>query len=96
MALTGREHETQFSRAKGLGEEKGDEESLSQSSVRGDGRNGEAIPTREIPVMSFATEGFATARPAAALVTETAGVSTPSAIVNPVAKRHFEKSCYSR
>ena len=73
-----------------MDEEKGDEKSLSTSPVRSGGRDGAAIPTREIPVMSFAKEGFATARPAAALVTETAGVSTPSAIVNPVAKRHFE------
>jgi len=96
VALTGREHESQLSRTEGLGEEKCDEKSLSRSSVRSGGMNSGAIPTREIPVMSFATEGFATARPAAALVTETAGVSTPSAIVNPVAKRHFEWSCYSR
>jgi hypothetical protein len=73
-----------------LHEEKGDEESLLQSSVRSSGRNGGMIPTREIPVMSLARLGFTTAIPAAALVTETAGVRTPSAIVNPVAKRHFE------
>jgi len=87
--LTGREHETQLSRTKGLREEKGDEKALSRSSVKGNGRDGRKIPTREMPVMLLAREGFATARPAAALVTETAGVSTPSAIVNPVAKRHF-------
>lgn len=54
------------------------------------------MPTKEMPVILSAAEGFATAIPAAALVTETAGVSTPSAIVNPVAKRHFECSGYSR
>jgi len=73
-----------------LGEEKGDEKSLSRPSVKSGGRNDGEILTREIPVMSLAVEGFATAIPAAALVTETAGVSTPSAMVNPVAKRHFE------
>lgn len=46
------------------------------------------ILTRETPVTLLMREGFATARPEAALVTETAGVSTPSAMVNPVAKRH--------
>jgi hypothetical protein len=49
----------------------------------------EKIRTREIPVTLLEREGLATARPEAALDTETAGVSTPSAIVNPVAKRHW-------
>lgn len=51
------------------------------------------MPTREMPIMVLGLspiEGFATVRPEAALVTETAGVSTPSAIVNPVANRHYE------
>ena len=42
----------------------------------------------EIPVISPCTEGFATAIPATALVTETAGVKIPSAIVSAVPKRH--------
>lgn len=46
--------------------------------------------------MLLARLGFTTTRPPAALVTETAGVSTPSAMVNPVANRHFEKRGYSR
>ena len=37
----------------------------------------------------LAVSGLATAIPAAALVTETAGVSIPSATVNPAAKRLF-------
>lgn len=37
--------------------------------------------TMEIPVMSLTTLGFAIAIPPTALVTETAGVNTPSAIV---------------
>ena len=60
------------------------------------GRNDGKMPTREMPVILSAAEGLATAIPAAALVTETAGVSIPSAIVNPVAKRHFEWSGYSK
>lgn len=50
--------------------------------------NGGKIQTRAIPVTSLMVEGFATAMPEAALVTDTAGVSMPSAMVNPVAKRH--------
>ena len=51
--------------------------------------SGEETLTNAIPVtVLLAIEGFATAIPAAALVNDTAGVSIPSAIVNPVAKRH--------
>ena len=39
------------------------------------------LPTIEIGIVSFETDGFATAMPPTALVTETAGVKTPSAIV---------------
>jgi hypothetical protein len=45
------------------------------------------LHTIDIPEILFATEGFATAMPPTALVTETAGVKTPSAIVNPVPRR---------
>ena len=38
--------------------------------------------TIEIPVISFVTDSFATAIPPTALVTDTAGVKTPSAIVS--------------
>lgn len=44
--------------------------------------------TIEIPVMSFATEGLAIAIPPTALVTDTAGVRMPSAMVRPVPRRH--------
>lgn len=64
--------------------------------MRNNRRDDGEIVTKEMPVTLSAVEGFATAIPAAALVTETAGVSMPSAIVNPVAKRHFERSGYSR
>ena len=39
------------------------------------------IPTIEIPVISLSADGFATAMPPTALVTEIAGVKIPSAIV---------------
>jgi hypothetical protein len=42
-----------------------------------------------MPVISFETEGFAMAIPATALVTETAGVKIPSAIVRAVPNRHW-------
>ena len=40
--------------------------------------------TIDIGIMSLVTDGLATAIPPTALVTETAGVKTPSAIVNLV------------
>ena len=88
--LTRRECDTQLICPKGLRKEKWDEKSLSYYSMKGSwsGRSDGKTPTREIPVTLPEREGFATARPEAALVTETAGVSTPSAMVNPVAKRH--------
>ena len=43
--------------------------------------------TIEIGVTSLATDGLATAIPDTALVTETAGVKTPSASVRLVPKR---------
>lgn len=46
--------------------------------------------TIEIGVTSFATEGLATAMPPTALVTDTAGVKTPSASVRLVPKRLYE------
>lgn len=67
--------------------EKGGEQSLFLSSVKLSGHDGKIL-TREMPVTLPAVEGFETAIPAAALVTDTAGVRIPSAIVNPVAKRH--------
>jgi hypothetical protein len=76
-----------------LHDEKSYKESLSQLVNElmqwREGRRG--IQTREIPTISSAAprEGFATAIPPAALVTETAGVRTPSAMVSPVAKRHW-------
>jgi hypothetical protein len=42
----------------------------------------------ETGTILFMTEGWATAMPETALVTETAGVRIPSAIVRDVAKRH--------
>lgn len=42
----------------------------------------------EMGATSLATDGFATAIPATALVTETAGVKMPSAIVRDVPNRH--------
>ena len=42
------------------------------------------IPTIEIAVMSCAADGLATAMPPTALVTEIAGVKTPSAMVRLV------------
>lgn len=45
--------------------------------------------TIEIGVMSPATDGFATAIPPTALVTDTAGVKTPSAIVRLVPNKLY-------
>lgn len=42
----------------------------------------------------MATEGLATARPETALVTETAGVKTPSARVRHVPKRLYGQQLY--
>lgn len=47
--------------------------------------------TMEIGVTSLATDGLATAMPATALVTETAGVKIPSARVKAVPNRHWYK-----
>lgn len=86
--LTGREREAQPFCTQGLHKKKWGEKSLLQRRlVLLRGSDGKVL-TKEIPVILPETEGFATAIPAAALVTETAGVRIPSAIVNPVAKRH--------
>lgn len=45
--------------------------------------------TIDIPVISLETEGLATAIPPTALVTETAGVKTPSASVRLVPNRLY-------
>ena len=45
----------------------------------------------DIGVTSLETEGFATAIPPTALVTDTAGVKTPSASVRLVPKRLYAK-----
>lgn len=45
--------------------------------------------TIEMPTTSCETEGLATAIPATALVTDTAGVKTPSAKVKAVPNIHF-------
>jgi hypothetical protein len=72
-----------------LHKEKEDKENLSSPSVKRSEKCDGQIPTRAVPVTVLATEGFAMATPEAALVTETAGVSMPSAMVNPVVKRHW-------
>jgi hypothetical protein len=43
-------------------------------------------------MISFVTEGLATAIPPTALVTETAGVKIPSAMVKPVPNKHWYTS----
>ena len=53
-------------------------------------KNNARRKTMEIGIIWFNTEGLATAIPATALVTETAGVRMPSAIVSEVAKRHYK------
>jgi hypothetical protein len=59
-------------------------------------KNNAKRKTMEIGTIWFNTEGLATAIPATALVTETAGVRMPSAIVSEVAKRHYKVSASQR
>jgi hypothetical protein len=47
------------------------------------------VLTIEIGMMSWTTEGFATPIPPTALVTETAGVNIPSAMVKLVPNKHW-------
>lgn len=70
------------------------------------------IPTIEIAVISFEADGLATAMPPTALVTEIAGVKTPSAMVrlknlldistkvveitHAVPNRHWKESMFSK
>jgi hypothetical protein len=49
------------------------------------------VHTMEIGVISAITEGFAMPIPPTALVTETAGVNIPSAIVKLVPNKHFHQ-----
>ena len=85
------EQESNLGRSTELDDEQQDEKSLRKSEfsnyifyARGRKR------TMEIGTTSCVTLGFATAIPPTALVTETAGVKTPSAIVRLVPKIHCQ------